>query len=77
MHLLSELPAWAWAIALLLEQLIYIRLIDKLKLKAMKEIAAMRAKIALDIAINARMIQLSKKAGWTRVSKNTFTTGDP
>ena len=77
MNLLGELPGWVWVIALLTEQIIFIHLIDRLKRQVTKEIAAMRAKIALDIVINARMIQLAKKAGWTRTGKTTFTTGDP
>ena len=69
-----ELPFWAWALALLIEQIIFTLLSARIKRRARKEIAQMLADAILRERINARARQLSVKAGWDKRGK-TFITG--
>ena len=80
MHLSIELPLWAWVLALLIEQAIFMFaarwVLKAIKRQTNKAIAQMRAELILREAIKARAHQLSVKAGWRKSGKSTFTTSE-
>jgi hypothetical protein len=73
MQLLNSFPAWVWVLAILIEQLLFMLLLQRIKSALLKRLEKKAMELERNREIMARARQLAIKAGWD-VSKSGFIT---